>query len=180
MSIHKNASAYKASKYTMDFPVIPFGNKNKQNAEKLPPTLSNCFIVNITSEKSKRKRCSNPLANTCKMQMKGWQEHNNKRHFIVNSPLSMGHFCWFINQPCFELWDTQPGSLFMASRACQFRHTQQYCYRWLFRYRKAQPFLTNLAGSKLDLCKDSLGIPLLWCGKCKLKVPWLQHRHINC
>lgn len=92
MSIHKNASAQKAGKYTMDFTVAPFGNKNKQNAQKLPPTLSNCFIVNIASEKSKRKRCSNPLANTCKMQMKGWQEHINKRHFIVNSPLSIGLF----------------------------------------------------------------------------------------
>lgn len=104
------------------------------------------------------------------MQVKGWQEHINKKHFIVNSTLPVGRFSWFMNQPCFEFWAIQLGSLFTARRVCQFRHTQQYYFQWWFKYRQAQSFLRNPAGSKLALCKVSLLTSLVWCVKCKLKV----------
>lgn len=196
----KNALAYKAGKYTRDFPVLPFRNKkpnqtkpntnqptnNQQHkkpkhktAWKLPPTLSNCFIVNIASENSKRRLRSNPLANTCEMQIKSWQEHISKRHFIVNSPLPMGHFfpvyestmLWALRHPAWLSVHSQQGLLVQAHTAIPFPVTIQV--------QKSTGFSTNPAGSKLALCKDSLGISLVWCRKCDLKVLGLQHRHIN-
>lgn len=146
----------------------PFGNKNKQNAQELSPTLSNCFIVNIVSEKSKSKRHSNSLANTCKMQMKGWQEHIYKRHFILKSPLPMGRIFWFINQPC---CNSQTPSLSVHSyHGLLCSHTQQYCFQSQLRYRNSTALSTTPVGYKLALCKESLGIPLKWCGKRKLKL----------
>lgn len=149
-------------------PHTPFGNKNKQNAEELPPTLSNCFIVNIVSEKSKRKRHSNSLLNTCKMQMKGWQEHIYKRHFILKSPLSMGHIFWFINEPCSN--SQTPSLSVHRQHGLLCSHTEWYCFQSQHRYRNSTALSTTPVGYKLAPCKDSLGISLKWCGKCKLKL----------
>lgn len=132
MSIHNNRSAYKAGKYTVDSPVVSFSNKNKHDAQSFPPTLSNCFIVNIASEKSKRKCCSNPLANTCKRCK--WKVAERE---TFHSQLFPTQGTFFLDQGCFELCNTLPGSLANSSTQSSI------VSKWQFKYRNAQSFLTN-------------------------------------
>lgn len=144
----------------------------------LPSQIASLWTLLQRSPKENAVQTHLQIPARCK-----WKADRNKRHFIVTSLLPMGDFFWYTNQACFELWDTQTGLL--ANSSTQSSSVS----KWQFRYKNAQSFLTNPTDATLfekhcwillSLCKDNWAISSAWCGKYKLKVLGLQHRHTNC